>query len=231
MTRWPASRASDAERAPMKQLINILGGVLAIVGLGFFAGVGQSLLRDAPVIVGVAKAAPASNAENTATDTQLQDQPDGSGTETDIETGVDTNPSGAVDDPDFNARLDAPVPDGMLTLRQAHQRWIDGAYFIDARHKEEYDLGRVSGAAHLNAETFFTKAGEAEMQTIPPDAPVVVYCVGGLCDASENTVALLTQFGYSDLSIMGVGYDDWEAAGLPTDSSTSSDDLESEGSP
>ena len=124
-------------------------------------------------------------------------------------------------DPEFDARLDAAVPDGMLTLRIAHQMWIDGAYFVDSRHKYEYDIGHVSGAAHLTAETFFSDAGEAEMTTIPPDASVVIYCVGGeQCDASHNTKALLEQFGYTDLWIMGVGFDEWEAAGLPTGSVT-----------
>ena len=106
--------------------------------------------------------------------------------------------------------------------------WIDGAYFVDSRHKYEYDAGRVSGAAHLTAETFFTDAGQAEMQTIPPDAQVVIYCLGGdECEASKNTLALLQQYGYTNLSIMGVGYDEWAAAGLPTDS----DQTTEEGSP
>ena len=72
-------------------------------------------------------------------------------------------------------------------------------------------------AAYLTAETIFTDAGETEMQSIPPDAQVVIYCLGGdECDASLNTKAILEQFGYTNLAIMGVGYDEWAAAGLPT---------------
>lgn len=105
----------------------------------------------------------------------------------------------------------------MLTLRQAHQMWIDGAYFVDSRLREEYDAGHISLAAYLTAENMFSDEGEAEMQTIPPNAAVVIYCIGGEeCDASKNTKALLEQFGYTDLYIMGVGYEEWAAAGLPT---------------
>ncbi len=191
-------------------------GVLAIVGLGYLAGVGHSLVRTKPVILG-ASPMPAPAPKAPKADNPQADPAQGQSTDMGIST-----------DPAFDARLDAPVPEGMLTLRQAHQMWIDGAYFVDSRHKYEYDAGRVSGAAHLTAETFFTDAGQAEMQTIPPDAQVVIYCLGGdECEASKNTLALLQQYGYTNLSIMGVGYDEWAAAGLPTDS----DQTTEEGSP
>ncbi len=186
-----------------------VSGVLMIVGLGYLAGVGQALLRDRPVILGATtttptKAPPPQVEHPTPTDPPTSTPP----------------ASQAPDEQDpaveFDARLDAPVPEGMLTLRQAHQMWIDGAYFIDSRHRYEYDLGHISGAAYLTAESFFTDEGAAEMQTIPPDATVIIYCLGGdECEASKNTLALLQQSFYTDLSIMGVGYDEWEAAGLP----------------
>lgn len=179
-----------------------IAGMLAIVGLGYLAGVGHSLVRKKPVILGAALVTQPAPTENISTPGDTPEaQPDPS----------------ADDDADFDPKLDAPVPDGMLTLRQAFAMWNDGAYFIDSRHKSEYDEGHVEGAAHLNAETFFTDAGEAQMQTIPPDAPVVIYCLGGdECEASKNTMALLQQSFYTDLHIMGVGYDEWADADLPT---------------
>lgn len=196
-------------------------GVLAIVGLGYFAGVGQALLRDRPVILGSIPSKPSGGESPRDVDIP-PNSPPGTG---EVDPGVadESGPDSGLNS-ELDPLLDAPVPDGMLTLRRAHQMWIEGAYFIDSRHKHEYDLGHISGAAHLTAETFFTQAGEAEMQTIPPDAPVVIYCLGGDdCDASENTKALLQQYGYLDLSIMGVGYDEWVAAGLPTNSDNESD--------
>lgn len=179
-----------------------IAGVLAIVGLGYLAGVGQSLLRDKPVILG-----------STPPPVQVPDKPIDKPV---IDAPVGTNNGTPTIDSHDIQIPDLPVPEGMLTLRQAHAMWVEGAYFIDARYKHEYDLGHISGAAHLSAETFFQDAGVAEMQTIPPDAAVVIYCVGGICDASENVKALLEQSGYSNLSVMGVGYEDWESAKLPT---------------
>ncbi|MBL4697757.1 MAG: hypothetical protein JKX70_02880 [Phycisphaerales bacterium] len=189
-------------------------GVLAIVGLGYIAGVGHSLIRTKPVILGgSALIAPVSDVPIKAPDEPVA---------TDLTTGPTTD--SATGEPDADPKksahdmlLDAPVPAGMLTLRQAHQMWLDGAYFIDSRLEHEYQEGHISLAAYLTTDTIFTDAGETEMQSIPPDAQVVIYCLGGdECDASLNTKAILEQFGYTNLAIMGVGYDEWAAAGLPT---------------
>lgn len=114
--------------------------------------------------------------------------------------------------------LDAPVPEGMLTLRQSHELWEQGAYFIDARHREDFEAGRIQYAAWLPSTLFDTdpSSASAVVASIPPDATVVIYCVGGECDASHNTARRLAREGYTDLRIMGAGYADWVAAGLPT---------------
>ncbi len=205
------------------KVLHTTTGVLAIVGLGYIAGVGHALVREKPVILGVSS--PASTPKDSSESVTIN-TPTGIDEPVEIETPIgeptqdppqDSAQESAHDNQDFNARLDAPVPDGMLTLRQAHQMWIDGAYFVDSRLREEYDAGHISLAAYLTAENMFSDEGEAEMQTIPPNAAVVIYCIGGEeCDASKNTKALLEQFGYTDLYIMGVGYEEWAAAGLPT---------------
>jgi len=120
--------------------------------------------------------------------------------------------AGAVDD-----LLDAPVPEGSLTLREAHMVWKEGAYFLDARHEHEFDAGHIQYASYLEASLFDTDSERAFAVTdsIPTDSTVVLYCLGGECDASKNTAALLEQLGYTDLRIMGAGYDDWVAAGFP----------------
>lgn len=182
--------------------VQTIAGVLAIVGLGYIAGVGHSLVRELPVILGL----------------HLITEPPEIVKPTEIDPVPTTDPES---NPEFDPLLDAAVPNGMLTLRQAHQLWLEGAYFVDSRLRDEYDAGHVGLAAYLTAETLFTAEGEAEMNSIPPDAQVVIYCLGGdECDASLNTKAILEQFGYTDLSIMGVGYDEWAAAGLPTESNT-----------
>lgn len=216
----------------MMKCAQTISGVLMIVGLAYLAGSVQSLVREYPVILGAVDTPPPPT-PSTSTDPSTP-APDISGQppaqQTPGAVNDDAEP-GAVGDEDgekaapgdagdaeYQARLDAPVPAGMLTLRQAQQLWIDGAYFVDARLKHEFEEGHVSGAAHLTPETITSKQGRAQMQTIPKDATVVVYCIGGEgCDASKNTMALMQQFGYTDIRIMGVGYDEWAAAGLPTE--------------
>jgi rhodanese-related sulfurtransferase len=120
--------------------------------------------------------------------------------------------------------LDAPVPEGSLTLRESHELWDMGAYFLDARHDYEFEAGHIQYAAWLPAQLFDTDSTRAFaiMDTIPKDGTIVIYCVGGECDASKNTAARLEQFGYEDLRIMGAGYEDWVNAGFPT--ATGADD-------
>ena len=62
------------------------------------------------------------------------------------------------------------------------------------------------------------------LDAIPPSGTVVIYCVGGDCDASENTAIKLEQFGYTDLRIMGVGFDAWARAGYPISGDDASGD-------
>ena len=118
-----------------------------------------------------------------------------------------------------DAILDAPVPEGTLTLRQAHKLWEDGAYFIDARHEHEFEEGHIQYAAWLASSLFDTDSDRAFgiANSMPPESTVVIYCVGGECDASHNVARRLAQIGFTDLRIMGVGYTDWVAAGFPTE--------------
>jgi len=114
--------------------------------------------------------------------------------------------------------LDAPVPEGTLTLREAKDLWDLGAYFIDARHEHEFDAGHIQYAAYLESKLFDTdiERANAVMDSIPVDGTIVLYCVGGECDASKNTAAMLEQYGYTDLRIMGAGYEHWVEAGFET---------------
>lgn len=126
-------------------------------------------------------------------------------------------PAQSPEQADPSALLDAPVPEGMLTLRQSHELWEQGAYFIDARHEHEFDEGHIQYAAWLTSTLFDTDRDRAfaVVESMPPNSTVVIYCVGGECDASKNVARRLEQLGFSDLRIMGVGYNEWAAAGLP----------------
>jgi rhodanese-related sulfurtransferase len=184
-------------------------GVLAIIGVGFLAGVGHSLVRSKPIVLKVALPAPTTDDDQSNVD-GLQRSPDPS--------------SGGSSTGEPSDLLDTPAPAGKLTLREAYTLFEEGAYFIDARHEEEYNDSRIAYALFLPAQRLRTRVGLEELETIPPDATIVIYCVGGDCDASENTMIGIQQsgLGYNDIRIMGFGFSDWEAAGLPVEHSDGS---------
>lgn len=93
----------------------------------------------------------------------------------------------------------------------------EGALFIDARPREEYDLARVAGAVYLTSE--LVSSGKAQdtiselVQNYGFDYPIVIYCHGGDCDASDNVAKLLLPMGFNNLRVMKAGFDDWKSAG------------------
>ncbi|MFG0313281.1 MAG: rhodanese-like domain-containing protein [Phycisphaerales bacterium] len=204
--------------------MHITSGLLSIVGAAFLFGTGHALLIEP---INIAKVSTRTDGEVTGgqgrrgdpgeTD-PLPDEP----AETDAGAEEPAEETASPQSPieiDVPAEvLDAPVPEGTLTLRQSYELWEQGAYFIDARHEHEFEEGHIQYAAWLASSLFDTDSDRAFAiaQSMPPESTVVIYCVGGECDASHNTARRLEQIGFTDLRIMGVGYTDWVDAGFPT---------------
>ena len=87
---------------------------------------------------------------------------------------------------------------------------LNKSIFLDVREPEEYDQGAIPGAIHL-------PRGNLEFQVegkLPDkDAPVVVYCAGGVRSAfAADTMA---ELGYKDaVSLIG-GFNRWKDEGRP----------------
>ncbi len=209
--------------------------LLAIVGGAFLLGTGHSLvngkvtLGPANLTAGTEDVKGDPNRGNPVDGNPVDETPENADQENDQqlpvivddEPEVETlpkDPTGTFAPAPEGVDLDAPVPEGTLTLRESHELWDMGAYFLDARHDYEFEAGHIQYAAWLPAQLFDTDSTRAFaiMDTIPTDGTIVIYCVGGECDASKNTAARLEQFGYEDLRIMGAGYEDWVNAGFPT---------------
>lgn len=103
-----------------------------------------------------------------------------------------------------------------ISLAQAKELYDQRTVFLDARHLEEYEQGHVAGALLLNTETFATAGGGEVISMLDREAPIVVYCGGGMCDASKNLVRLLQQSGFMGGRIFHDGYPEWVKAGYPT---------------
>jgi len=89
-------------------------------------------------------------------------------------------------------------------------RRLDSALFLDVREPDEYEQGAITGAIHL-------PRGNLELQVegkLPDkDAPIVVYCAGGV--RSAFAAQTMAQLGYTNVSSLIGGFNRWKDAGHP----------------
>ena len=160
--------------------------------------------------------------------------------ESDQAEGEPPSTQGNAESPDGDASDDLPSGDpsasgsdgqlaepgeGKVGLDQAaelHDLAMNGqgVWFLDARRRVDFDAGRVMGALYMEHTHVSGGEGLDEILTLsPPEFGdlLVIYCTGGDCQASEDTAILLEQAGYGNIAIMSAGYDEWAAAGLPTE--------------
>jgi molybdopterin/thiamine biosynthesis adenylyltransferase/rhodanese-related sulfurtransferase len=87
---------------------------------------------------------------------------------------------------------------------------LNKSIFLDVREPEEYDQGAVPGAVHL-------PRGNLEFQVegkLPDkDAPVVVYCAGGV--RSAFAAQTLGELGYTNVVSLIGGFNRWKDEGRP----------------
>jgi len=99
----------------------------------------------------------------------------------------------------------------VLTPDAARQAQRDGARLIDVRETDEWASGHVADARHHPIATV-----EAEPQLdISPETPVITYCAAG--GRAARAAAALAAHGYTNVSAMSGGYEDWRSAGYPVD--------------
>jgi len=87
---------------------------------------------------------------------------------------------------------------------------LNKSIFLDVREPEEYDQGAVPGAVHLPRGIL-----EFQVEGKLPDkeAPVVVYCAGGV--RSAFAAQTLGALGYTDVVSLIGGFNRWKDEGRP----------------
>ncbi len=176
---------------------------LAIAAVAGFLGIAHSLV----VPVRVTSGTPAG-------DVPFPVEPDG---------GIGTTPDDQrVELPGGDGGTSPPPPPidnglepGYLDLAGAWELWQQGAWFLDARRPVEYAEGHIEGAFLMPSNRVMTAEGQEDLAMIPLDATIVIYCVGGDCDSSENTKIRLEDMDYRNILIMKASYEDWVNAGHP----------------
>jgi sulfur-carrier protein adenylyltransferase/sulfurtransferase len=87
---------------------------------------------------------------------------------------------------------------------------LNKSIFLDVREPEEYDQGAVPGAVHLprgNLEF------QVEGKLTDKDAPVVVYCAGGV--RSAFAAQTMGELGYTNVASLVGGFNRWKDEGRP----------------
>jgi rhodanese-related sulfurtransferase len=98
------------------------------------------------------------------------------------------------------------------------------AVILDARYKEDYQGGHLTGAISLP-----TDANEALWRTrteaIPKNARILVYCQSAGCKFAEQVGSQLRKDGFSNISVFRGGWQEWTARnGGPARGRTQKDD-------
>jgi rhodanese-related sulfurtransferase len=94
-----------------------------------------------------------------------------------------------------------------VSREEAEKLIEDGAQLIDVRADHEWEVGRISGAEHVELNELSARAGE-----IDRDRPVILYCRGG--NRSTMATEALAAAGY-DAAKLSEGIVGWAEAGLP----------------
>ena len=85
-----------------------------------------------------------------------------------------------------------------------------GLTVLDVRTAEEFAAGRLEGAIMID---FQSASFAADVDQLPHDAPVFVYCRSG--NRSAQAVAQMVQLGFTDITELDGGIVAWQAAGQP----------------
>ena len=90
----------------------------------------------------------------------------------------------------------------------AAERIAAGAVVLDVREPDEYDQGALAGAIHIPRGHL---EAQVEGRILDKNAPVVVYCAGGV--RSAFAARTLGELGYTDVFSMAGGFGRWKDEG------------------
>jgi rhodanese-related sulfurtransferase len=91
------------------------------------------------------------------------------------------------------------------------REWGSKVQWVDARPRDKFEAGHITGAILLN-EDEWSKLVPAFLDAWDPDRPVVVYCDGGSCEASQAVARRLREeLKIGDVHVLKGGLTAWPA--------------------
>lgn len=95
-------------------------------------------------------------------------------------------------------------------VEEAYQLYQDGVYTLDVRTAEEYQEGHIPDSVLIPLNELASRAGE-----LPEGEPILIYCRSG--NRSLQALNMLEGAGFTNLSSMAGGFNEWVVAGYPAE--------------
>ena len=106
-------------------------------------------------------------------------------------------------------------PEEINNVAQAKEIFDNGnVLFVDARSQDNYEDGHIPGAVSLPVGQFDEQI-ESFLSRHSADRRIVTYCSGRTCEDSHNLAQLLSDVGFTHVSVFIDGFPGWEAQGFP----------------
>ena len=106
-------------------------------------------------------------------------------------------------------------PEEINSVARAKEIFDNGnVLFVDARSHDNYEDGHVPGAVSFPVGQFDEQI-ESFLNRHSPDTRIVTYCSGRTCEDSHNLAQLLSDVGFTHVSVFIDGFPGWEAQGFP----------------
>jgi len=93
------------------------------------------------------------------------------------------------------------------------------AVFMDARDKNQFELGHIKGAKNLPwhaVDDYFMNIA----QDLPNDTVIITYCDGESCDLSHDLALFLKKMGFNHVNVLVNGWSVWQEMNLPVEGSS-----------
>lgn len=94
-----------------------------------------------------------------------------------------------------------------INVFKAKELYDRGAVFIDVRSDEEWTIGHIDGALHMDFQKDFSRLYNSK--EVSRDSPIVIYCNSSNCLRSAYAVAVSVYWGFRQVYYFRGGYFAW----------------------
>ncbi len=176
----------------MKSLLGDLAGGVVLMIVATLIGVGFNAVRSNPVKL-IQNATAVSTVQH--------------GDRSKDSTGLDAATGAAQE----------ALPDGAIGIDELRRLYDENAVvIIDARAPGAFEEGHIPGAVNIPYDQLPDYLETLQSEVFTDDA-VICYCWGPDCDFSDQLATELLIMGYENVKVFTGGWDEWTAAGHPTE--------------